>query len=433
MTFFSYRQRRVRCGGLACVVLHACLLVPLAAAAQDALTLDDAVRRTLQQHPQLQAFSLRFRALDSEREVASLRPAYRLGVEAGNIAGSGPYAGIDSAELTVSLSSVLELGGKRDARMDAATSRYALAEAERDARALDLVGEVTRRFVTLLALQEKLTVAEEATALAERSVALVKQRTRRGAAPEAELLRAQAALAQAQLAEAALRADWQSSGYALASLWRGNLNEAIVLQGDLFNLDTPATFEQLYQRVEQSPAIAVYASEERLRAAELALVQSRSRMDIDWSVGARRFEDSGESAVTAGVSVPLFAGRRNQGEIGAALARRDQVQLERESALLALRAQLFSAWQTYRQSADAAQSIRQTILPSLELALAQTRDAYERGRYSYADWISAQRDLLDARHAAIDAASRALVSQALIEQLTAEPLTEQTVGLPASR
>lgn len=433
MTFFSYRQRRMRCAGLAHIVLHACLLVPLVAQAQDALTLDDAVHRVLQQHPQLQAFSIRFRALDSEREAASLRPAYRLGVEAENIAGSGPYTGTDSAELTVSLSSVLELGGKRDARMDAATSRYALAEAERDARALDLVGEVTRRFVTLLALQEKLAVAEEATALAKRSVELVRQRTRRGAAPEAELLRAQAAQAQAQLAESALRADWQSSGYALASLWRGDTDDAIVLQGDLFNLDAPATFEQLYQRVEQSPAIAVYASEERLRAAELSRVQSRSRLDIDWSVGAKRFEDTGESAFTAGMSVPLFAGRRNQGEIGAALAQRDQVQFEREAALLALRAQLFSAWQTYRQSAEAAQRIRQTILPSLERALAQTRDAYERGRYSYADWVSAQRDLLDARHAAIDAASRALASQALIEQLTAEPLTDQQVGTPASR
>src|SRR5690606_5945720 len=118
--------------------------------------------------------------------------------------------GTDSAELSVSLSSVLELGSKRAARVDVATSRYALAEAQRDARALDLVGEVTRRFVTLLALQEKLAVAGDATALAQRSVELVKQRTRRGGSPEAELLRAEAALAQAQLAEAALKADWQS-------------------------------------------------------------------------------------------------------------------------------------------------------------------------------------------------------------------------------
>jgi len=433
MTFFYLGQRRMRCAGLARVALYASLLLPAVVQAQAGLTLDDAVRRTLQQHPQLQAFSIRFGALDSEREAASLRPAFRLGVEAESIAGSGPYSGTDSAELSVSLSSVLELGSKRAARVDVATSRYALAEAQRDARALDLVGEVTRRFVTLLALQEKLAVAGDATALAQRSVELVKQRTRRGGSPEAELLRAEAALAQAQLAEAALKADWQSSRYALASLWRGNASEAAVLRGDLFKLDTPATFDGLLQRVEQSPAISVYASKERLRAAELVLAQSRSSLDIDWSVGARRFEDTGESAFTAGVSVPLFTGRRNQGEVGAVLAQRDEVRLQREAALLELRSQLFSAWQAYRQNADAAQRIRQGVLPLLERALAQTRDAYERGGYSYADWVSAQRDLLDARNAAIDTASRALVSQALIEQLTAEPLTDEQVGAPASR
>src|SRR5690606_30885564 len=143
--------------------------------------------------------------------------------------------------------------------------------------------------------------------------------------------------------------------------------------------DTPATFDGLLQRVEQSPAISVYASKERLRAAELVLAQSRSSLDIDWSVGARRFEDTGESAFTAGVSVPLFAGRRNQGEVGAVLAQRDEVRLQREAALLELRSQLFSAWQAYRQNADAAQRIRQGVLPLLERALAQTRDAYERG------------------------------------------------------
>jgi len=433
MTDYYPGQRCVGVAGFLRAALAAFFMLPAIVMAQDTLTLDDAVRRTLQAHPQLQTFSLQFRALDGQREVASLRPGYRLGLEAENMLGSGPYAGADSAEWSVSLSSVLELGSKRGARTDLAMSRYALVEAQRDARVLDLAGEVTRRFVTLLALQEKLAIYRDATGLAQSSLALVKQRTARGAAPEAELLRAKASLVQAQLAEAAILADWQSECFALTSLWGGEVNEIATLQGNLFNLVPAAGFEALFQRVAQSPAIAVYASEARVHAAELALIQSRSSVDIDWSVGARRFADTGETAFTAGISVPLFAGRRSGGKVTAAMAEQDRVRLAKEASLLKLRSQLFSAWHTYRQSAEAAHQIRGTVLPLLENAMVQTRDAYERGGYRYIDWLAAQRELLDAHIAAIDAASRALVSQALIEQLTAEPLTEQTVGLPASR
>ena len=62
------------------------------------------------------------------------------------------------------------------------------------------------------------------------------------------------------------------------------------------------------------------------------------------------------------------------------------------------------------------------MLPDLTEALSQTREAYERGRYSYVEWTAAQRELLAARRTLVDAATTALLNQALIEQLTAQPL-----------
>ena len=181
----------------------------------------------------------------------------------------------------------------------------------------------------------------------------------------------------------------------------------------------------MYQRVAASPAVQVFASEERLRDAEVALARSQSTSNVQWSLGVRRFEDTGDSALTAGISVPLFSGRRSRGEVQSALAEREMIQYRREAALLAIRARLFEAWKTYQQSATATQEMRTEVLPALEKALKQTRQAYERGRYSYVDWVTAQRELLDARMATIDAATTALLNQALIEQLTAEPLASE--------
>lgn len=401
--------------------------------AQQYLTLTEATRRTLDNDPELQVFQWRFQALEGARDSAKLTPAYELGFEAENMAGNGDFSGMDGMELTLSLSSVIELGGKRDSRVLVADSRYALAQAQREVKALDSLGLVTQRFIATLTLQEKLAVAIEATQLAAQASQLISERVQRGAAPEAEHLRAQAALKQAHMHRKALVAELNSRKFALASLWKADQADFDRVSGDLFQLEEPAAFDALYQRVAASPAITVYASEERLRDAEVSLMRSQATGNVQWSLGVRRFENTDDSAFTAGLSAPLFSGRRNRGEVQSALAEREMVRYRRESALLAIRSRLFESWQTYQQSADAARQIRNEVIPVLEKALGQTRQAYQSGRYSYVDWVSAQRELLDARLAAIDAASTALVNQALIEQLTAEPLTFDATTEPLQR
>ena len=41
------------------------------------------------------------------------------------------------------------------------------------------------------------------------------------------------------------------------------------------------------------------------------------------------------------------------------------------------------------------------MLPDLSDALSQTREAYQKGRYSYVEWTAAQRELLSARQALV--------------------------------
>jgi cobalt-zinc-cadmium efflux system outer membrane protein len=391
-------------------------------AEQMSLTLTEATQRALANSPELEVFQKRYQIIEGMRQTAKLRPAFELGIDVENVAGSGDFSGVDSAELTLSLSSVIELGDKRDSRVAVADSRYALTQAEREAKSLDLLGRVTQGFIASLALQEKLEVAKQATQLAEQSYQLVKNRVQRGAAPEAERLRAEALLKQAKMQQDALMAELASRKFALASLWKADHADFDRIIGNLFKFDELSSFDALYARVAASPAIQVFASEERVREAEVTLARSQSSSNLRWSLGVRRYEGTGDSALTAGLSMPLFAGRRNRGEVQSALAEREMVRYQREATLLAIRARLFEAWQTYQQSAAAARQMRADVLPALDKALEQTRQAYERGRYSYVDWVTAQRDLLDAHMAAIDAASTALLNQALIEQLTAQPL-----------
>ena len=409
-------------------IIHAfCLLTlafgsALAHAGDKPLTLSEALSRAMAQNPGLQVFDFRLQGLEGRRLTADQNPALEADLEVENFLGSDNLRGVDGAEYTLSLSSIFELGGKRQARVSVVDSRYGRVEAERRAETLDVLGQVTQRFVATLALQEKLQLAAEAVALAEATHEIVTRRADRGAAPQAEVLRARAALTRSRIEQSRLRAAYESRKMALASLWGDTSPDFQMLEGDLFQFGSSDNFDALYQRVSDSPAIQIYASEQRIREAEIQLARSQSESDIRWQVGVRRFEETDDTALTAGFSVPLFSGRRNRGEVQAALAARDEVRFRREDTLLRLHSRLFDAYHLRQQSIEAVEQIRSQMLPDLTEALTQTREAYERGRYSYVEWTAAQRELLSAREALVDAATTALLNQALIEQLTAQPL-----------
>ena len=106
-----------------------------------------------------------------------------MGFEAENFAGSGELEGFDNAELTVSLFSVLELGEKRSARGGVISDSRTVLETQRQLESLELLAEVTRRFIDTLASQARVELAGEAVALAEQTLSVVNKRTAAGASP----------------------------------------------------------------------------------------------------------------------------------------------------------------------------------------------------------------------------------------------------------
>lgn len=405
------------------LLLLAPFIGSLNALAEGSMSLQEATRRVLEQNPELEVFQWKFREIEGSRRSADLAPAVQLSLEAENLLGSGDFDGYDSGETTLSLSSVIELGDKRRTRVEAADARYANEEARRQAQAMNIIAKANQIFIAALALQEKLDIAEDTWRLAENTLALVTERTDKGAISEAEGLRAQAAVTQARLAKANLQAELKGQKFALASLWGAKHIDFSRLSGDLYHFDSSADFNQLYADLANSPAVQIFASEAQMRDAELALVQSQSGSNVQWSLGLRRFEESGDTALTAGVSIPLFSGQRNRGDIEVASAKRDSVYARKQAALNNLRARLFQAWQSHQASVMAARQYRTTILPTLKEALQQTRQAYQQGRYSYADWTAAQREVFEARLNSVDAAANALQNQVLIEQLTRSSLS----------
>ncbi|MDN3640682.1 TolC family protein [Simiduia curdlanivorans] len=386
------------------------------------VTLTEAVQRSLSQNPSLKVFPYRYAALTGQAEIAQLRPAYELSFEAENIAGTGNFSGVDSGELTIALSSVIEMGDKREARQGVVSYSRSVLDAKLQVASLALLGEVTRRYVEVLAAQEQLALAGEASDLAGESLRIVTKRAAAGATPEAEVRRAQAAAEQAKLALLAQQQRFIYMKVALAALWGSTTPDFDKVEGNLFEFGEDVAFDSLFAKVEKNPVIEIFAAESRLKDAELRLAQTQSRADIRWSLGVRQMQETDDTALVAGFSMPLFSGQRNSGAVTTALAEKNQVFAQREVMLLDLHTQLFRAFHNRKQAIVTVKALGSTIIPALEQALTETQAAYQRGRYGYLDYVSARQELLNARNTQIEAAAAALTFGAEIEQLTAESL-----------
>lgn len=395
-------------------------------ASTDPLTLSGAILATLQHNPQLAGYRFRADALKGEATTAALKPEWRAQAELENIAGSGAFRGADAAELTLALSSVIELGGQRDARLGLVSARQQQLESTQRVLTLDILSEVTRKFIELAAAQEQLTLLQDAHALAERTFASISKLAEAGGAPEAERLRAKASVVRARIEVQNAKQRFNVEQINLSTYWADATPDFTRVQADLFTLPPTKPLSELQSHLASNPDIAALSDELRLRTAELQQAKSERASSLEWSAGIRRLQETNESAVALGLSMPLAAGRRASGAIATATANEAGAEFERDSAQLQLGAKLAAAYEIHQRSVSQVQELRTDVLPSLKQAMKSTADAFAMGRYSYLELALAQRELLETQMALLDAAVQAQTSRIDIERITGAALTEHT-------
>jgi len=410
--------------------LGACALILLAgigAAAQGAersdLTLGDAVELALKNNPELLASRYELTAAQARSLQAGLRPNPELSLELENFAGSGEARGTDALETTLSLSQVIELGDKRGLRRSLAEADGDLIAIEQRARQLDVLAEVTRRFIDVAAAQERARFAAESTQLSQKTLDTITARVNAARAPLAEGSRARIGLTRAQIEERQTRSELQSARHALAAQWGKAEPGFVAAKADLFAFAPVQALAALLERIERNPDITRFASEARLRDAELRLAQAQSRPNLALSLGVRQIAASNDTALVAGFSMPLQVFDRNQGGIREAHARRAQSDAQLQAALTRARTTLFALYQEMTAARERTEALRSDALPQAQTALEQTQSGYERGRFSLLELLTAQQELLELRSAAIDAAADYHRLLAELERVTSEPLT----------
>lgn len=411
------------------VLLAVCGPGRAALAAPEALTLDAAFARVVEHHPMLRLHDIRFDRLDADRAEAGLRPALRVGVQVENVLGSGDFQGVEGAEVSLTLASMLERGGKRAARQALAAARIDALGLQRAQQRLDLLAEVARRYLDLADAQARIAIADAALGLRQRTLDAARQRHRIGAAPESPALAAEAAVARERLAHERGTLDAQAAWRRLALLWGDTAVDAPPpTTGSITRLPDIAGIDVLLAMLDDTPALARFADETRVREARLRLAESQRVPDVEWQIGLRRLQADGDMALIAGISLPLGSRRRAEPGIRAARAELAALSIEHEVDGLDLRATLHEAHSRYLRARSEVAHIDRELLPLLQRGERAADAAYRAGALSWLEWAQMQTDLVTLQHerlaAALDA-RRALIE---IQRLTAEPVVVTAEG-----
>jgi outer membrane protein, heavy metal efflux system len=392
-----------------------------AQAPDDALTLKEAVSRSLARNLDLKAHEFELTAQQGRLQQARARPSPEVNLLIENVLGSGERRSFDAAETTLSLGFPIEHGA-RQGRVDAAQAGGLLIDAETRVRRLDVAAETARRFIGVLESQQALIESSKATELAEQAVSAVEARVRAAKAPLAEEARAQADLARVHLEREHAEHRLASERQRLAALWGATEPDFAEARGDLFSFTALESFEAVRTRLANNPDVERLLTEKRVREAEVRLAELRRRPPWQVTAGVRRFEDAGDHAFVVGLSVPIPSSDQYRGAVSVARAHSAQADARAEALRVQLDAELFAIYQELRHSYAEVETLRGVVLPRMESASEQSRYAYERGRYSYLEWVAAQRELVDLRNALLEASADVHRRRIEIERLTGASL-----------
>ncbi len=360
------------------------------------------------------------RAQGLERQARAM-PNPTVGVMTENIAGSSPYSSFDRAETTMQWSQPVELPGKRSARIAAGEAGTAAAHAkDRDAR-IRYAYDLARAYAAAEIADKRIALAEDEVVRGENDLRAARALVEAGKESRLRALQAESSLN-------AVRAD-------LEAVKAGRIATLAILSA-LAGVDEPFTgiSAPILDSGAGAPPVTgpvdpqatsgyVVAQAERDAAAyRLSAERRRTAPDVTVNVGVRRLAYEGATALVGGVTIPLRLFDRNRGnieastaEVEAADARLARARFEAQAEARATLAQI--------DAAEARVAAADRGLGTAGETYRLARIAYESGKSSLLELLTARRGLGQARGALLDAHAARFEARAELARLQGRAMT----------
>ena len=408
----------VRCL-LVLALAGSCAVVPLGRAAEP-LRLEEAVARALAANHLLAAEAAQLRAVQARANREGLPTQFIVSGDFDNVAGTGALSGGESAETTLRMGRVVELGGKRAARQALGSAEVRqqeiLAEAAknrcRKSHHTSIHRSRRRSAASRVGSQEQVKQAEAIRREVAAWVAAARD-------PEHQLRAAEISVIEAELLLEHAEHELASARMTLAASWSALTPDFESVIGDLQTLPVAESFEKIAARLPMTPAQRAFLLEAETIAARRRVAEANAKPDLFVSLGVRRLEALDDQGLVMSVSMPLGSKSRASYSIAEADAQLDASEARRDALRFESHQALFEKYQELNHARTEVESLRTRMLPKAEQAMDFTRTGFKAGRFSFQSLAQAQKTLFELRERDVEAAARYHTLLVEVERLAA--------------
>jgi cobalt-zinc-cadmium efflux system outer membrane protein len=359
------------------------------AIADQTLSLEEAIQKTLQKHPRLQVVAAKERAASAQLTQAKTWANPELSFIAEDFSGD-TGVGVQKGSQSWQLSQPVVLPSKRSARKQFAAVGVEIATLAIQQERAALVRMVREMSVDMVAADQRYQHALQSLLLAQKLREGVAAKVEAGKVSPVELARAEVSLAAAYRAERMAMRRSELAQAALKKLWGEQGGEKLTIP---MVLELPATLPEVptieHVLLLKQRQLEVSQREDRVRE-----VAQDALPDITVTVGMKRSALTRDESLMIGASLPLPIFNRNQGERSMAVAERDaaladfaaeKLQIEQEISRLEMERE--SSFQEVQRLHD--------LLKISEKTAGDLQEGYAAGKFSLMDLLDGQRSLVE--------------------------------------
>lgn len=385
------------------------------------LTLQQVLQLVLQNNPELSAFSREIAAHEGTKLQAGLFNNPEFSIEAEDINSSNSAI---QKFATFRISQLIELGGKRPARVNVAMLGQELADQAHAAKRLEIIARTASAFIDMLENQAQVNVMDDTLHLVRIAMETVVKRVEAGKAPPMEAIRSKVALSTANIELEQARRSLSAARTKLALLWGESEPRFDRVLGNLESFVEIPEFDQLIKRLEENPVVRQSLKNIAQREAIVELEKTKKIPDITIDAGIRRYLGTDDTTAVVGMSIPIPIFNRNQGNELEARHRLNKAIDERMSVELQLRTEFARNYENLLAARNEIKVLHDEVLPGAQNAFEITNRGYQLGKFSFLEMLDAQRAFFQSRILYVRALANYQRLVNVIEQLIATPLAD---------
>lgn len=391
------------------------------------LTLRQVLALTLMKNPVLKACALETRAADARALQAGLCPNPELGIEAENVGGTGTLSGFDSAETTIAISQLIELGNKAEKRRKAALLEKELSEWDYETKRIEILTDAGKAFIELLAVQERTRLLAKLVEVSEQALSSVSQRVQAGKDSPLEKTKASVALSNVHIEYQQAAKELEQAKKLLASFWGNEQPIFTQAQGQLDTVSDIPEMDVLKQKLLSNPQLARWETEITRNKAASDLAKSKSISNISIGGGVRRFSETDDNAFVFGISIPLPISDRNQGGRMEAAYNLSKSYQEQRAARIEVTNQFDQIYTELSTSLDKIRELQAAVLPGAKEVFEASQEAYRQGKIDYLNVLDAQRTYFVSQTEYLDALVSYHKAKTDMEGLVGQNISKESI------